>query len=522
MEILKNKIINNRLIIFLLLIYFSLHLPNLTRLPIFNDESIYLDWGAFNTHVPGHLYDSLLDAKQPLLIWIFGIFENFFKDPLFAGRFVSVIAGSITAFGIFTLTQKLFNKQTAFIATLLYSIIPIFVFYNRQALMEASIATIGIWSFIALLNLLQKPTATNGIILGIVLGIGFFIKSSSLIFIVSSAFVILFCLYKEKKIKIVKSYSLSLITMACLNFLLFINPIFWQTLSSNSRYSYTLTELFSLPINGWINNIIGFFNIGIIFITPLVFVFSIIGIFLIKKNKIKDSQIFFSYFLLSVLLEIFLSKWQSQRYIVPFLPFIIIPASYVFNILWEKNLLKKGVVLLSFIIPLIFSLLIIFNPSYYIIELSKISGYSDTTYVYGQTSGYGINEAMKYMEDNSGGSKITMILFGLNIGNPESGVNLYSEKNPQLITLHIDSRFFNGMGSFQCLTSKYPTFFVARDSQQVGLDPYLSLQKSISTYNKSYSIGIYAPKKDCKGKAFSLSDLYQSSITKEIQIKTGN
>jgi hypothetical protein len=62
----------------LVLIYFLSYLINLTLLPIFCDESIYLDWGWSNTHLPGALFNSLLDAKQPLLIWIFGIFEIFF------------------------------------------------------------------------------------------------------------------------------------------------------------------------------------------------------------------------------------------------------------------------------------------------------------------------------------------------------------------------------------------------------------------------------------------------------------
>src|SRR3989344_2830446 len=152
----------DRSILPLLLFYFLLHLINLTLLPIFNDEAIYLDWAWSYTHMPGHLYDSLLDAKQPLMIWVFAFFENFFTDPLYAGRFASVTIGAVTALGIYKITKQQVNKHAAIIATLLYSIIPIFVFYNRQALMEAAIACIGIWSFHALLKLLDKPTAKKG------------------------------------------------------------------------------------------------------------------------------------------------------------------------------------------------------------------------------------------------------------------------------------------------------------------------------------------------------------------------
>lgn len=519
MEVLKNKI-KAHYFILLISIYFFFHLINLTLLPIFNDESIYLDWAWFNTHVPGHLYDSLLDAKQPLIIWIFGIFENFFTDPLFAGRFVSVVIGSITALGIYEVSKKLLNKNVAIIATLLYSVIPIFVFYNRQALMEAAIACVGVWSFDALLNLLQKPSTRNGIILGVILGLGFFIKSSSLLFVASSFLLILFYLLKDKKMKIIESYAVSLFTIFCVNILLFINPVFWQTLSSNNRYSYSLDELFVFPIGSWTSHLIGFFEIGFVFITPFVFITSLVGVFFMIKNKNKNHHIFLAYFMIALLLEIFLGKWQSQRYIVPFIPFLVIPASYFFDILWKGNILKKGIVITSFLISLTLSTLIIFNPSYYIMQLSKISSYSDVLYVHGQTSGYGIKEAMQYIKDNSSGSQPAIILFPLNIGNPESAVNLYSQREPQLVALHIDRQFFPGIEQYECLSLKYPAFFVTRNDQQVGMDQYFSLEKTFPNPDKNYSIGIYTLKKNCTGNTLSIQDIYQKSINKLLQMKS--
>src|SRR4030042_6801086 len=87
--------------------YFTFNLLNLTKLPIFNDEAIYLDWAWSYTHTPGHLFDSLLDAKQPLMIWVFAFFENIFADPLIAGRFASVLIGAGTTWGIYLITKQL-------------------------------------------------------------------------------------------------------------------------------------------------------------------------------------------------------------------------------------------------------------------------------------------------------------------------------------------------------------------------------------------------------------------------------
>jgi uncharacterized membrane protein len=441
--------------------FFILHLTNLTLLPIVVDESIYLDWGWSHTHMPGTLYDAQLDAKQPLLIWIFGIFERFFSDPLFAGRLVSVIAGALTMLGIHTITRKLFNKHTAFIAALLYSIVPIFVFYNRQALMEASVACIGIWSFNALLNLIRSPSTRNSIILGIFLGIGFFIKSSSLLFILSFTMIILSYFFKHPRIELLKQYSISIGTFILVNLLVFINPVFWQTFSSNSRYSFTLSELTALPFSAWMSHLLGSFEIGVFFITPFIFVASSIGIIILWKNRMKNNQLFLVFFIVALILEISLTKFQHQRYLVAFLPFLIIPSSYVLGALWNGAFWKKSAVIISFLFPLAFTILIIFAPAQYILTLSKHSSYADTGYIYGPTSGYAITEVMQYIKGHSSSSLPNMVLFALNIGNPESAVDLYSQIDPHLYPLHLDRSFFPDIDEYKCFSSD---FILERDA----------------------------------------------------------
>ncbi len=455
------------------------------------------------------------------MIWLFGFFENFFTDPLFAGRFVSVLIGAITALGVYKVTQKLFSNKIAFIAALLYSIIPMFVFYNRQALLEAGVACIGIWSFHALLNLLRNPTTRNGIILGVILGLGFFIKSSSLLFIVSSICIFIFYIIKKRRFELVKSFGISIIAIICVDFLLLIQPLFWQTFSSNSRYSFTPAEFFTFPLSVWLNHFLGFFEIGFVFVTPFIFLAGIIGMFMMRRNKIKDSQIFILYFIFALTLEIFSAKSQNQRYIVSFFPFLVIPASYVLSFIWKGAIWRKSVVIVSFILPLSFSLMLIFNPESYILQMSKVSKYSNMEHIRGQMSGYGIKEVMHYIKEHSIPSQPTLVFFALNAGNPENAVDVYAQKDPQMYTLHIDSRFFPGIDQYQCLTSKYPVFFVTRYDQRVGMDRFFSLEKSFLNPNKTYSLGIYTLKKDCDGKSLSLSDFYQKAMNKIFQTRSG-
>ena len=519
MDLLKDKIIHHRFILLLLLLYFFLHLLNLTTLPIFNDEAIYLDWGWAQTHVQGHLYDSLADAKQPFLMWVFSFFVSIFTDPLFAGRFVSVLIGGVTLVGIYTLAKKLLTKNAALLAAGLYTIIPIIVFYNRQALMESAIACIGIWSCNALLNLLRKPTTKNGILLGCILGIGFFIKSSALLFIMGSAIVVVVFLYKHKSMELIRAYGISILSAISVNILLLINPLFWQTLSTNSRYTVTAGEFFSFPFVLWIHNILGFFEIGFFFITPFIFICSLFGIGLLLRAKNEQKNIFIVYFLIAFILELFSTKSQSQRYLLPFIPFLVIPASLILSKLWRGNLLQKLVVFVSFMVPCVLSFVLICNPEQYIMQFSKVSHYSDTGYIQGQTAGYGITEAMRYIKQHSAPNQPSLVFFALNVGNPENAVSIYSQKDPRLVPLHIDAKLFSHLDQYNCLTSHYPSFIVTRNEQQMGLNHYLSFEKSFPNPDPNYSVKIYRFNKNCTGETYVISDVYEDLIKNALEMK---
>src|SRR6185503_16469312 len=111
-------------------------------------------------------------------MWIFDIFEDIFSDPLFAGRVVSVFTGLAGMLGIFYLTKKLFNKNIAYLAASLSIVTPLLSFYDRQALMESAIGAVGVWEVYFAVAFLQKPTRKYAIFVGILAGLGEFVKSS--------------------------------------------------------------------------------------------------------------------------------------------------------------------------------------------------------------------------------------------------------------------------------------------------------------------------------------------------------
>jgi len=104
----------------LVILYFVSRLSFLTNLPIFTDEAIYIRWSQIGGRDPAWRFISLTDGKQPLFTWMVMAALRLFKDPLFAGRFVSIVAGFASAVGVWLLSFELFrNRRLAYIASLM-------------------------------------------------------------------------------------------------------------------------------------------------------------------------------------------------------------------------------------------------------------------------------------------------------------------------------------------------------------------------------------------------------------------
>ncbi len=124
-----------------------LRIVNLTYLPIFGDEAIYIRWAQVMGAEPGLRFLPLLDGKQPLFMWVLMFLVRRFADPLFIGRLTSVFYGMGTLIGIFALSFYLFkSKKIASIASLFWAISPYSVFYDRLALVDSMLTMFTVWT----------------------------------------------------------------------------------------------------------------------------------------------------------------------------------------------------------------------------------------------------------------------------------------------------------------------------------------------------------------------------------------
>ena len=455
------KFIQNHSLVTISALYLLTRLINLTKLPIFNDEAIYLDWGWRSLHTSAGLFYSLYDAKSPFLIWIFGLFESIIHSPLLAGRLVSVLAGLLTLIGIYKVAKSLEGKRVALLSSAFYVIIPLFTFFDRQALMESAITAAGVWSFYFLLQILETKKTRYSIFLGLVIGIGIFVKLQALVFLVS---IIPILIYK----RLFKPAVITIISSLVVLSPLLLQNAFWASFNSNNRFMLSVPEILAFPFALWIKNFSTTAGVSFFHLTPFIFILAIYGIYLFIKGK---KGVLSTYFLVNIVLIIFLGRTLGTRYVISFLA--LTPIFTSLAILHFKKFFPILVGSIVAVPLVIMTALLIFSPLRYFNILDKITVFSQKSeYVTDWTSGYGIPETVNYLNNLS---KDKQIIVGVRIdaGNPESAMFAYLNNSNKVKVVYLDPRTLDPeLLKLPCLPSNIPVYFVARDGILNGVDKF--------------------------------------------------
>lgn len=285
--------------------------------------------------------------------------------------------------------------------------------------------------------------------------------------------------------------------------LLFMQPIYWRTLPTNSRFSFTPLELLHFPINTWFDNLWKNLDIILIFLTPVMFLGVACGIILLYRKNEEKYKVLLLFTLASLVLETIFTKGTSQRYLLPFLPLVLLFCAYVIYT-FSLKLNKWIVYFVFFSLPLVLTLIQITNPVQYFNITSSLSPLSEKGgYITSQTSGYAALDTVKFIKEQTESGRIGVGV-GLNTGNPESALIVYFDKNPLVNVFYMDSRIKGvNFSEYECFTSNIPTFFAAREKELVGLDRFFSKYKEFENKYGDNTVGLYKLK-SCNGKKLNI------------------
>ena len=411
---------------------------NLTGIPIFTDEAIYIRWAQIGLADPVHRYISLTDGKQPLLTWLMYPLLLVFEDPLVAGRLVSVAAGVFSVIGIYLLTNTLFIRKTAIIASLLYIFSPFALVYDKLALMDSLLATFAIWSLYLQVLQVKYLRLDISLLLGATVGLGLMTKSSAMFFLYLLPFgLLLFRLKgKDNRIRLFRwiLYSVlsSIIALIMYNSLR-LSPMFYIIEQKNYSFILTFSEFLRSPFKLFLPNLNGlstflrdYFTIPVLILALANVIYSIV------KFRLKI-LVLFAWFIVPFLALAAFGKILFPRFILFMsLPLLLISAEFI-SMLLDNARRKKNyifaLIAISLIFPVYNSLTLLINPvKANIPEIDRNQLFNDWP------SGYGVKEVVHYIEKQATGQTVvigTEGTFGLN----PAVYEIYLKQNKNVIIL---------------------------------------------------------------------------------------
>ena len=423
----------------ILLIFFLIRFINLTILPVFADEAIYIRWSQIMRSEPTLRFLPLSDGKQPLFMWLTIPFLKVFTDPLIAGRCLSVLSGLGSLVGLAFLVWLLFKEKRIFlIAAFFYAVVPFFVFFDRLALVDSLLTMFALWLACLSLWLINYQRWDLAMITGMVLGGALLTKSPAIFFALFIPVGLLFLSFKKKNnfLRILALWAIVWIFgFGIYNFLLRLGPGFQMIATRNKDYLFSLKEILSHPLDplkphlgdlaSWFPNLL----------TWPILLLSLGGLLVGLKNKFRQTLFLLIWLLIPLLAQSVFAKVFTPRYILftvwPFLIFAALFMDWLWSKLKKKNYLLI-ILLLIIVIPAIrYDWLLLTNPEKAPLPRNLRNGHLEEW-----TAGQGLKESAEFFKEKAKSSKVFVGTEGF-FGTLPDGLQIYLEGTPNITVIGV-------------------------------------------------------------------------------------
>lgn len=418
------------LLLALIAFYFVLRLPNLTLQPIFADEAIYVRWAQVMRAEPTLRFLSLSDGKTPLFMWIMIPLFKFIHDPLFAGRFLSVISGFFTLMGVYFLSKKVFSAKVAFWSGFLYVITPYTVFFDRMALVDPMLAAFTVWAVYFAIWLLKSLRLDLAMILGYLFGGAILSKTPGLLnLLILPVSIIGFNREKGRSrlVKLVIFWGVAVAIALVMYNMLRLGPEFQKLSARNSDYVFSPMELAGRPLDPFIPHLHDIADWFPKLLTWPILFSVVIGIFYLFFPIHRLGIVVALWAFIPLLLNMAFLKTFTARYLLSSIPLLLILGGFgVTKLLPRLAYIKRFPVALMLVVllplPLYFNFLLLTSPEQAPLPREERKGYLEDW-----TAGYGFSDIAKFLLEKSKDQKVTVGTEGF-FGTLPDGLYIYLDK----------------------------------------------------------------------------------------------
>ncbi|MDO8451606.1 MAG: glycosyltransferase family 39 protein, partial [bacterium] len=456
----------------LLLLFLLVRILFLDRLPVFNDESIYLHWGLEFFRDPREwVIPILLDGKQPGMSILFGPLNALPIDPVTAGRMLSIGFSFLTLFITLKIASFIFRSSSRVSLMLLMTFCPFLVFYDRLALLEAYITFCFMLTLYFFLLFTKKPRFIYGMFAGVTIALGWFVKSTILLSL--PPLLISLVLFSSEHRKNIVPAVLFLVAgataFAILTLPLRLNPLFALIQKGESSRLMPLSQFLALPTTIWFQKILATIQWLIAYMTPPGIILVLLGWFLPKRKNRTDTLILFWAFL-PILSGIFFTSGYTSRYIVLSVPLLLLISAQALSSIGSRYVAHLVIACMA-----IQTILMTVSPlSYFRVLMYMPLAQNDySQYVKGFPSGWGVKEARTFIQRESQGKR-SIVFVRLDSGNPEDAMYVSLSKTDTIRVLPLSFFFplYEELKKSELLDT-IPLYFVSRGYQRADLDEYL-------------------------------------------------
>ena len=423
------------LLVLLVVGYLGTRLFHLTNFPIFTDEAIYIRWSQIALHDASWRFISLTDGKQPMYVWIALFTLKLFHDPLFAGRFVSVIAGFFSLIGITLLGREIFkDTKIGLFAGLIYVLYPFSLMYDRLALYDSLVAMFIIWSLYFSVLLVRHVRLDIALILGMIIGGGMWTKSSADFGFILLPFSLLLFPFKKHfdRARLFRWVVFALVAFLLANAmynLLRLSPFFYIIGEKNLTFIYSFHDWIQSPFAYVFGNLKGLISWDVSYLT-IPFLVLIPVAFFINKKFIGEKLLLLVWFIVPFMALAFFGKVIYPRFTLFMTMPLIVLGAYSLYVLqqYTKNLWLKVLIILVFLGQFAyFDYKILFD-----INNSPLPEAEKNQMITGWAGGTGVKETIAFLQEKAQNEKIfvgTQGTFGL----MPYALEIYLVDNPNII-----------------------------------------------------------------------------------------
>jgi len=418
-------------LVFILVVGLVIRIVNLTILPIFVDEAIYVRWSQVMATESTLRFLPLSDGKQPLYMWVLMFLIKYFSDPLFIGRLVSVATGMGTAIGVFVFSYILLRKKfVSLISLLLYIFSPFTFFFDRMALVDSMLSMFGIWTAIFSFLTAKYKRLDLAMIAGFMLGFAALTKSPAMfIALLLPSFWLLMSWKGIWRLGVTYFIAFAMYNIQRLG------PNFSLLTSRTEDYILPISHIWTNFFDPLIPHVKDFFvwliSMGPATLIPLV----LLGVYFGSKKYLRETLILLVWVLFPVLIQAEFAKAFTARYIFFVLPYLFILSGMIFltQIKWLR-VTGYGLIILFIIQSLIFDYYLLTNPERANLPRGERSGYLEEW-----TAGQGIKEVSEYIRKEEAKDSGKQIVVGTEgyFGTLPDGLQLYLNDLPNVIVIGV-------------------------------------------------------------------------------------